>query len=136
MEYLYFDVGVKNALAKIDSLPPQSDLFGSAFEHFIAMELKAYLNYRRKHEHELTFWQEKYGKEVDFIIGDELAIEVKTTNKVQEKHLKGLRFFMEEGCCKRYIVISQDKFEMSLNGIESLYWEVFLKRLWADEYLK
>lgn len=133
-KFYFFDVGVKNALAKIDALPMQSELYGNAFEHFIAMELKAYLSYQRKLRIELCFWQEKNGKEVDFIIGDEIALEVKSTNKIQEKHLKGLRAFIEESCCKRHIVISNDKIPMNIDGVESLHWRLFFDRLWAGEY--
>ena len=132
-KFYFFDIGVKNTLANVKTLPVQSDLYGNAFEHFIAMELKAYLSYRRKIGVELTFWQEKNGKEVDFIVGDQLAIEVKTTQKIQEKHLKGLRFFMEEQCCKRHIVVSHDPMVMHLEGIDALPWEHFLQQLWGDE---
>jgi predicted AAA+ superfamily ATPase len=133
-KFYFFDVGVKNALAKIKSLPPQSELYGDAFEHFIAMELKAYLSYRREHHLELFFWQEKNGKEVDFIVGDQLAIEVKATNNVQDKHLKGLACFMEEKCCERYIVVSQDTIPRQINGIETMHWTVFLELLWQDAF--
>lgn len=40
--FYYFDLGVKNQLAGIRSLTPKIDLFGQAFEHFIAIELRYY----------------------------------------------------------------------------------------------
>lgn len=73
----------------------QSDLFGKAFEHFIALELRAYISYRRKFL-SLSYWQAQNGQEVDFVVGDTLAIEVKATDHVQDKHLKGLLALAEE----------------------------------------
>ena len=35
----------------------------------------------------LSYWQAHNGQEADFIIGDDIAIEVKATNHVHDKHL-------------------------------------------------
>ena len=134
-KFYYFDLGVSHYLARIHSLPRPSELYGQAFEHFIAMELRAYLSYRRKLSMELYFWQEKNGKEVDFIVGDELAIEVKSTEKVSEKHLSGLRYLMEEKVTSRHILVSHDPIPLTLNGIETMHWKAFLKSLWADRLI-
>ena len=40
--FYLFDLGVKHQLANIHNLEPQSDLYGQAFEHFIALELIAF----------------------------------------------------------------------------------------------
>ena len=134
-KFYYFDLGVAHYLAKIHSLPKPSELYGTAFEHFIGLELRAYLNYRRKLTLELCFWQEKNGKEVDFIVGDELAIEVKATERVNEKHLSGLRYLMEEKVTKRHLLVSHDPIALNLNGIETLHWKDFLQKLWAGDFI-
>ncbi|MCB1827718.1 MAG: ATP-binding protein, partial [Coxiellaceae bacterium] len=105
--FYYFDTGVKNRLSHITELPPQSDVFGQAFEHFIAMELRAYISYSRKRL-PLHFWRTLDGSEVDFIVGDDLAIEIKATEKVSTKHLKGLKRLQEEEKIKAFYLISQD----------------------------
>jgi len=133
-KFYYFDLGVKNILAKIDSIPENTDTFGQSFEHFIALELRAYLSYQRERK-TLSYWQSKNGQEVDFIIGDDIAIEVKSSNNIQEKHLKGLRAFEEENLCKQYILVSQDKLSRKVGGILLLHWEDFLKRLWSNELI-
>ena len=133
-KFYYFDLGVTHYLSKIRSLPKPSELYGKALEHFIAMELRAYLSYRRKLNVSLCFWQEKNGKEVDFVLGDNLAIEVKSTEKVSEKHLTGLKYLMEEKVTKRHILVSHDLISMNFNGIETFHWKEFLKKLWADEF--
>jgi uncharacterized protein len=133
-KFYYFDVGVKNTLSGITSIPNQSDLYGKSFEHFIALELRAYLSYKRKHL-PLTYWQSKNGQEVDFIIGDDIAIEVKTTNRTQDKHLKSLKALEEEKLCKRYILISHDTLKRRSGNLEIMHWQEFLTELWSDMIL-
>ncbi|MGE3919365.1 MAG: ATP-binding protein [Gammaproteobacteria bacterium] len=133
-KFYYFDIGVKNILSNITSIPEQSDLFGKTFEHFFALELRAYLSYRRKN-FPLSYWQSKNGQEVDFIIGDDVAIEVKSTTRVQDKHLRGLKAFAEEGICKRYILVSRDKLKRRVDDFELMHWEMFLELLWSNDII-
>lgn len=133
-KFYFFDIGVKNTLANISTIEPASDLYGQAFEHFMATELLAYLSYRRKRL-PLQYWQTKHGHEVDFIIGDAVAIEVKTTQQVTSKHLKGLKLLQEEEICQQYYVISHDKLERVVDGIKLVYWENFLQALWQDNII-
>ena len=132
--FYYFDTGVKNRLAKIQALPEQTDLFGQAFEHFIAMELRAYISYSRKKQ-PLYFWRTSEGHEVDFIIGDQIAIEVKSAKKISARHLKGLKSLMEEKKMQQYYLISQDPIALKKEGIYILPWEDFIKRLWDGEVI-
>ena len=106
-KFYFFDLGVKNTLADIKHLEPGTDLFGRALEHFIALELRAYLSYHRIHE-DLCYWRAKNGQEVDFIINDDIAIEIKATTRVVDKHLKGLQALIEEDKLAKFYLISQD----------------------------
>jgi predicted AAA+ superfamily ATPase len=131
-KFYYFDLGIRNALVRVDSVPLNTDLFGQLFEHFIALELRAYLSYRRIRKI-FSYWQSINGQKVDFIIGDDIAIEVKSSNNIQQKHLNGLKALSEEAIFTKYILISQDKINRNQDKILILYWEDFLKRLWNDE---
>ena len=106
-KHYLFDIGVVNTLASRGRIKAKSELFGKAFEQFIFQEIRAYLSYRRL-KHQLTYWRSTSDFEVDFIIGNELAIEVKSSSQVQEKHLKGLRALKEEGMIKKYAIVSLD----------------------------
>lgn len=128
--FYYFDVGVQNQLAGISSIPENTDLFGQAFEHFIAMELRAYLSYSRK-KLPLCFWRTSAWHEVDFLIGNQIAIEVKSTKKVANKHLKGLRYLMEENKVEKYYLISFDPIALKTDAIHVLPWKKFLNDLWS-----
>jgi len=132
-KFYLFDVGVMHQLAGVTSIDPCSDRYGIAFEHFIAMELRAYLSYRRRHV-KLSYWRSKHGFEVDFIIGDSIAIEVKSSENISNKHLKGLKALQEEGLFKYYFCISLDSMDRLHNDIYLLHWKTFLSRLWTDEW--
>jgi len=132
--FYYFDIGVKNRLARINHIPEHTDIFGQAFEQFIALELRAYISYSRK-KLPMYFWRTaQRGYEVDFIIGEDIAaIEVKSARKITKKHLKGLKLLMEENKIEKYYLVSQDPIAAKQDNIYLLPWEAFLKRLWAGE---
>lgn len=133
-KFYLFDIGVRNTLANITALPKQSNLYGQAFEHFIAMELSAYLSYKRIRK-PLSYWRSKHGFEVDFIIGDEIAIEVKSCEQISSKHLKNIRALMEENICKQYYIVSQDPIDKNINGIKIRYWRHFIDMLYAGDII-
>ena len=69
--------------------------------------------------------------EVDFCVDEEMAVEVKSTMNVSERHLKGLRALREEGIFKRYVVVCQEEHPRLVDGIEILPWKYFLAGLWG-----
>ncbi len=132
-KHYFFDVGVVNTLARRGQIAAQSELFGPAFEHFIALELRAYLSYARK-PLSLTYWRSTAQHEVDFLIGNLLAIEVKGSKQIAEKHLKGLRALKEEQLIQNYAVVSLDaNLRTTDDGITIYPWQFFLNQLWADK---
>ena len=67
--------------------------------------------------------------EVDFCVDEEIAIEVKSSSNVTEKHLKGLKALREEGIFKRYVVVCQEEHPRIIDGIEILPWKYFYEEL-------
>ena len=45
----------------------------------------------------LSYWRSTSQFEVDLILGQEIALEIKSTSLILDKHLKGLRALKEEG---------------------------------------
>lgn len=133
-KFYFFDVGVCNHLANRTNVQPKSELFGKCFEHFIFTELRAWLDYTADRR-PLNFWRDYAGHEVDFIVGDDIAIEVKSTDMVVEKHLKNIHRFAQEVSLQKRIVVSLDPAPRLLWDIEILPWKEFLTRLWAGEYI-
>lgn len=133
VKFYLFDVGVANFLKGTGSLERNSDSFGISFEHFIAMELRSYLSYKRIKK-ELCYWRTHTGQEVDFVIGDDVAVEVKSASRIGEKQLKGLRYLMEENVLGRFFLVSFDEIDReSKDGIRMLHWRSFLTALWDGE---
>ena len=131
-KFYLFDTGVANFLRGDTNLPENSVEFGKAFEQFIAMELRAWLSYS-KVRMPLAYWRTYSGIEVDFLIGDDSAIEVKATRTVQDKHLKGLRALREEGISPRCFLVSFDPQNRETpDGIRCLHWSRFLELLWTN----
>jgi predicted AAA+ superfamily ATPase len=100
----------------------------------MAQEIRAFLSYS-KHRVELSFWRTKHQQEVDFIIGDEIAIEVKSSKRVSDCDHSGLKALGEEKTWKRRIVVSFDSQAMKFDsGIEHLLWQDFLEQLWRGDF--
>ena len=134
-KYYLFDIGVTNTLCRRGDIQERSELFGKAFEHFIILEVRAFLSYSRK-SLDMFYWRSTSHKEVDLIIGNKAAIEIKATQVVQEKHLKGLKALKEEGLIQKYFVVSLDSEpRMTQDRIHILPWNIFLKKLWQSQLL-
>lgn len=131
-KFYFFDVGVANALARRTDFSDQGPEFGAAFEHFIFMELKAYLSYSRQ-DAELSFWRDPEGHEIDFMIGDSIGIEVKSSTLVTERHIKNFDAYPDP--LKRRIVVSRDPVPRRLGKVDVLPWDHFLNELREGELL-
>ena len=69
--------------------------------------------------------------EVDFTIGDDIAIETKTTRNPTATDLKGLRALKEEGIFSKYILVCRTPVPEQLDdGIQIMPYEYFLDGLW------
>jgi len=136
-KFYFFDIGIVAHLTRRGKIRPGSELFGRAFEHMIYMELTAHSGYSEMN-YPIAYWKTASGFEVDFVLGDhEIAVEVKGTDMVTNKHLKGIRAFKEEYQARSYIVVSMDTNPRKTeDDIEILPWQVFLDRLWANEIIK
>ena len=55
-KFYFFDIGVVRILRRLPPIVPEGADFGEFFEHYIFMELKAYLDYR-KPSSRLSYWR-------------------------------------------------------------------------------
>jgi predicted AAA+ superfamily ATPase len=132
--FYFFDVGIVNELARREAPKPGSVEYGAAFEHFIFMELRAYVGYR-KPRLALTYWRTSSGFEVDFILGNaKVAVEVKSTGDPTRDHLKGLRAWRSEHPSSRcFLVCRAPRSRKTEDDIDILPWDAFLTKLWSGE---
>lgn len=127
----FFDCGIARYLQKRSSVRPGSPEFGELFETFIFHELAAYCDYHGALA--LNYWRSKSGFEVDFILDSNTAIEVKATKTVSAQDLKGLKMLKEEGHLRKYVLVCMEKEPRSVDGIEILPVDIFLKKLWSGK---
>jgi predicted AAA+ superfamily ATPase len=132
-KFYFFDVGVCNHLAERKILSPRSELFGKVLEHFIFTEIRAFLSYTGDGR-KLSFWRTREGDEVDFLLGDETAVEVKASREVTSRHTSGLRCLAGEMKTKNRIVVSMDPSPRMMEGVTILPVGHFLERLWNGEF--
>lgn len=132
----FFDIGVVHALRRSFPRELSAELFGKFFEHFIILEVRAYLSYHMRDE-TLSFWRSQTGFEADLVVGDSIAVEIKAAQLVSDRHLKGLRALREDLRLRRAIVVSMDaRRRLSGDGIEILPWKDFLAELWGHGILE
>lgn len=130
----FFDVGVANVLASTGEILPGSAAFGPALEQLIFCEVSAWLAYTRD-PRPLSYWRTHDGSEVDFVVGDEVAIEVKATASVTRRDLAGLRRLAGESPLRSRILVCREPAARIVDGIRILPVREFLRALWTGELL-
>ena len=131
--FYYFDVGIVNHLLHRKELHRGTPEYGHAFEHLVVQELIAYMHYTHRYQ-SLSYWRTYTGQEVDIVIGDaHVAIEIKSTEEIMTRHLKGLKAFSEEHPDCRKMIVSLDPFSRNMGDVECIYVLDFFRRLWGDD---
>ncbi len=134
-KFYFFDLGIVNHLLHRGKIEKGSELFGHAFESFIFQELMAHKHYSGL-EYLISYWRTASQLEVDFILGNnEVAIEVKSSSKISNKHVSGLKAFMEEYEVKKAIVVCTEPMARISDGIHILPWKDFLEQLWRGDVI-
>ena len=132
-KYYFFDVGVAATLQR-RQFPsgPGTPEFGEAFETYFFNELIAYSDYVSGEP--LSYWRSTSGFEVDFIIGDHTAVEVKAKENLSLSDLKSLKALAEEKKLKRYVCATLEPRARKLEGVNILPYREFLEGLWSGQY--
>jgi uncharacterized protein len=130
-KYYFFDVGVAGSLQgrTFQSGTPE---FGEAFETILMHELVSYRDYASGEP--ISYWRSTSGFEVDFILGDHTAVEVKAKRNVSSQDLRPLRALAEEKLLKRYVCACLEPRARRTDGVEVLPFREFLDALWSGEY--
>jgi uncharacterized protein len=127
-KYYFFDNGVVRYLQHGSEILEKSKEMGAAFEQFIFHELKTFCDYKQAGD--LCYWRSKSGFEVDFILNDTIAIEIKAKLNISTKDISGMKALQEEKLLKKYYIVSFETLPRQIKGIEILPWKIFLQRLW------
>ena len=130
-KFYFFDVGVVAALQGRQFRPGTPE-FGEGIETYLFHELLSYRDYVSGEP--LSYWRSTSGFEVDFILGDHTAVEVKAKDNLSPQDLKSLRALAEEKQLKRHLCVSLEPRPRKLEGITALSIPEFLEGLWGGEY--
>ena len=130
-KYYFFDAGVAAALQGRRPHPGTPE-FGQAFETWLCHELRSWIDYRSGED--LRYWRSTSGFEVDFILGDHTAIEVKCKANVSPRDLKALRALAEEERLRRYLCVCLEPRRRRVDGVDVLPYAAFLEALWSGQY--
>lgn len=101
-KYYFFDVGVAGALQREFGKGIATPENGHSFETWLLHELRAWIDYNQREE-TLKYWRSQSGFEVDFLLGEHTAIEVKAKKWITSADLKSLRALREEGSFKNFV---------------------------------
>jgi predicted AAA+ superfamily ATPase len=130
-KYYFFDVGVVGALQGREFRMGTTE-FGNAFETLIMQELVCFRDYEDGDP--LSFWRSASGFEVDFIIGDHTAVEVKAKRNIGNADLRSLRALAEENKFKRYLCVTLEARRRTVGNLAILPYAEFLQELWDGKY--
>jgi predicted AAA+ superfamily ATPase len=111
---------------------PHTPEYREALETCLMHELVCYRDYVSGEP--LAYWRSTSGFEVDFLIGDHTAIEVKAAVNVSARDLKPLQALAEERRFKHLVCVSLESRPRRVGGIEILPWQEFFERLWSGDF--
>jgi predicted AAA+ superfamily ATPase len=130
-KYYFFDGGVVSALQG-RLVQPGTPEFGIAFETYVFHELISHRDYISGLP--IHHWHSASGYEVDFLLGDHTAIEVKGKEAVSDQDLRSLRALGEEQKVKRLLCVSLEARPRKVGEIEVIPFGLFLDALWDGEF--
>jgi predicted AAA+ superfamily ATPase len=128
-KFYFFDCGVANYFSRRFNLTENHSDIGISFEQFIILEIRAYISYRRLGK-SLTFWRSR-DYEVDLIIDEEVAIEIKFSKTFKKEYLRGLKALRVESQISKYLVVGRFPSDGTIDEIEYYNFENFLTLLWS-----
>jgi predicted AAA+ superfamily ATPase len=128
-KYYFFDVGV---VAALQGRPFHRDTpeFGQALETIVFHELIAHRDYVSGEP--LAYWRSTSGLEVDFVIGDHTAIEVKATENVSRQDVRSLLALAEERRFRSLVCVCMEARPRQVGAVSILPYREFLHALWEE----
>ena len=133
-KFYWFDVGVCRALTgNVDyKITPGSFEFGALFESFLVNEIRRLLIYSEK-SHALSFVRVDNNFEVDLVLErpglPTYLIEIKSTDRVNESHIKSLAKLSADIKNSIPLLLSRDPVSKVIDGVSCLEWRTGLEEM-------
>ncbi len=127
-KYYFFDLGVRNALARWPLSKDTANVQkGALFEQFVMLEIIRRARALNKN-YKINYWRTSGGAEVDCVLdlgGEVIPIEIKNSSRVRPGELKGLKNFLEEYSATAkigYVITTGERKEKLAENIMALPW--------------
>jgi len=130
-KYYFFDMGVVRQLQGREAYTPGTVEYGDAFETFIINEAFAFSDY--VYPLKLSFWRSTSKLEVDLIIENHTAVEIKGKQQVGSEDIRTLKAIAQEHSFKRLFCVCLETRPRRVGEIEIVPYQDFLKMLWAKK---
>lgn len=133
-KFYFFDTGIVSALQNKLSvdLIPKTQEYGDAFEHFFILEIMRLNDYYHKDLH-FTYFRTEKGAEVDLVIETPnqkiLALEIKSSDQITNKHIRGLKSFAEDHPEAELYCVSTTARPLQKEKITVLPWRDMLEKI-------
>lgn len=134
-KFYFFDWAIPKTLQGLKNITKKSEIFGKAFESYLFHELKTYCDYNNVKD--LHFWRTHTKEEVDFILDNKIAIEVKASEIFKKDYVKSLLKLREENLLTDYYVVYLGKNIKipEYPWLKVINYEDFLKKLYGGKIL-
>ncbi len=131
-KFYWFDCGIPQTLLG-RTISEKTPEFGTAFEHFIVLETQAALTYEKAFT-KIHYWRSASGFEVDLLLDEHTAIEIKA-GPVNQNDCRGLNALSEELPLKNKWIVSRDPNVRTLDhGVLVLPWQEYVRRIAEGEF--
>lgn len=137
-KFYFFDTGVVRALMGLTelSLMESTSAFGDAFEHFIINQCIQLASYRHRN-YRFSYLATKDDAEIDLVVerpGQKpLFIEIKSTARVEARHLSTLKSLAHDfGDCE-VICLSRDLYTKNIDNVQVYPWAIGVKKYFFDK---
>jgi len=122
-KFYLFDIGVTRAMANLldNGLEPRTSLYGKYFEQFIILEIYRLMKYHEK-DWKLSYLTTKDDAEIDLIIDGKFAIEIKSTDRIDEKEVRAFERLAKDLSGVRLLYVSKDPVSQRYGNVECLPW--------------
>ena len=136
-QFYFSDIGFANTLK--DNLYEKISSFekDTTLKTLILQHLQAWKSYSKDWKIKIYFWENKGKMKIDFIVtSDDLfhAIEVKNTNRIHSKHLRGLKEFKKDYPTAKLILLYIGTERVEIDGIPCVPVKEFLLNLVPNEW--
>jgi uncharacterized protein len=131
-KYYFFDIGVAGSLQGRLGVAPATREYGEALETWTMHELMCWRDYVSGEP--LSYWRSASGYEVDFLLGDHTAIEVKAAGSVSKHDLRSLHALADEQTFKRLVCVCQEPRTRRIGDVTILPVKRFVEQLWGGEF--